>query len=107
MTTTVRIMKRKAANRPAPRTVDIVIAKGDFTGWEVTARADFPARVLADLQADSMARIMAALDAIVISHNFPDSEGEIAATMADVDPYQGVVMAAGEIFDAIAKLPNR
>ena len=107
MTATVRAMKRKAAPRPEPRTVDVAVVKGDFVGWEATARADFPARILADLQSSDIARIMAALDVIVVSHNFPDSTGEIAAAMADVDPYDGLLLVAGEIFDAIGKLPNR
>ena len=107
MTATVRAMKRGAAPRPEPRTVEVSIVKGDFAGWEATARADFPARVLADLQSSDIARIMGALDIIVTAHNFPDSTGELAATMADVDPYDGLLAVAGEIFDAIGKLPNR
>jgi hypothetical protein len=98
--------KRRAAARPVARTVDVQ-GKGDFAEWSATARADFPARVLADLQSGSIERIMVALDTIVIDHNFPDVDGEIAASMADVDPYDGLLEIAGGIFDAIGKLPNR
>lgn len=98
---------RKPAKRPAPRTVTVAVAEGDFAGWEATARADFPARVLADLQSDSIARIMAALDVIIVDHNFPDATDAIAGSMADVDPYEGLLRIAGELFEAIGKLPNR
>jgi hypothetical protein len=98
---------RKAAPRPEPRLVHVSITSGDFAGWEASARADFPARVLANLQSESIERIMMALDVIVTEHNFPDADGEIAQTMEDVDPYDGLLLIVGEIFDAIGKLPNR
>lgn len=94
------------APRPAARTVHVT-GSGEFAGWEATARADFPAKVLADLQSQSVERIMAALDAIVIEHNLPNMDGELAARMADVDPYDGALAIAGAIFEAIGKLPNR
>lgn len=99
--------KRRPAKRPAPRTVHVLIAEGDFVGWEATARADFPARVLADLQSDSIERIMHALDVIIVDHNFPDAQDGLAETMQDVDPYEGILKIAGELFDALGKLPNR
>jgi uncharacterized tellurite resistance protein B-like protein len=104
---TVRQLKRKAAKRPAPRTVTVAIEGGDFDGWEATARADFPAALLEDLQSGSISRIIAVLDAIVTDHNMPDSEDNVAAKMADVDPYAGLMEVANAIFDKIGKLPNR
>ena len=98
---------RRAARRPAARTVTVAITEGDFTGWEATARADFPARLLVDLQSGQIDRIMHVLDAIVTDHNFPDSEDNLATTMGDVDPYAGLLEVANAIFDGIAKLPNR
>jgi hypothetical protein len=98
--------KRKAASRPAARTVE-VHGTGEFAEWEGTAKADFPASVLADLQSESIERIMQALDVIVIDHNFPDADGDVAEVMADVDPYDGLLMISGQIFEAIGKLPNR
>lgn len=104
--TAVRQLKRQAARRPAPRTVTVTLG-GEYEGWGCTARADFPARVLADLQSDSIDRIFGALDVIVTDHNFPDVDGEIAASMSEVDPYEAVLKAAAAIFDAIGSLPNR
>ena len=97
----------RAAHRPAPRTVSVSIAEGEFAGWEATARADFPASVLADMQGDDIGKIMAALDRVVITHNLPAEDGEVAARMADVDPYEGALKICEAIFDAIGKLPNR
>ena len=103
--TTTRGAKR-AAKRPAPRTVHVVLT-GDYEGWECTARADFPARVLENFQSDSMERIMAALDAIILDHNFPNDQDEVAEFMSDVSPFGGVTAAADAIWTAIGKLPNR
>ena len=105
--TAVTQLKRKAAKRPAPRTVSVTVEGGDFAGWEATAKADFPAGLLADLQSGSIQRIIAVLDAIVIDHNMPDKDDEIAKTMSEVDPYTGLMEVATAVFDAIGKLPNR
>jgi hypothetical protein len=99
-------LRRKAAKRPQPRTVTVT-GKGDFAEWEVTARADFPASYIEDLMSGSVDRIIKVFDAIVIDHNLPNSDDQIAERMADVDPWQGLVEIAGDVFDAIAKLPNR
>jgi len=103
---TARRAARQAARRPEPRTVTVRL-NSEYTGWEVTARADFPARVLADLQSDSIERIFGALDRIVVDHNFPDADGKLATSFADVDPYDGVLRASEGIFDAIGALPKR
>lgn len=87
--------------------MSVTIEKGDFAGWEATARADFPAGLLSDLTSGNIDRIMKVLDAIVIDHNFPNSDDELAERMADVDPYAGLLEVAGQIFDAIGKLPSR
>ena len=100
-------VKRKAAKRPATRTVHVTIAEGDFAGWECTARADFPASVLADLQSGDIGSIVDALGRIITDHNFPDEHDEIAETMREVDPYEGLLEVAGEVFTQLAKLPNR
>jgi hypothetical protein len=105
--TAVRSIKRRAAKRPAPRTVTVLIESGDFAGWEATARADFPASLLAELESGKVERIMKALDVIVVDHNFPDMNDEVATSMAEVDPYTGLIAVADRIFDAIGKLPNR
>jgi len=101
-------MSRPPATRPAPRTVDVSL-NGDspYSGWSATVRADFPARVLADLQSGNVERILRALDVIVVSHNFPNADGELAESMADVDPYTGLFAVAGQALNAIGSLPNR
>lgn len=98
--------KKRAAKKPAPRTVEVKLS-GEFEGWEMTARADFPAKVLARLQSDRIDDITSALDSIVIEHNFPDADGEVAGSMADVDPFEGMRNAANQLFEEIGKLPNR
>lgn len=98
--------KRRAAKKPAPRTVTVSLT-GEFEGWEMTAKADFPAKVLALLQSDMIDDITTALDKIVVDHNFPDSDGEVAKTMADVDPFEGMRNAAMQLFEELGKLPNR
>ena len=107
MTAQPRPIRRRPAKRPEARTVHVLVSKGDFEGWEATARADFPARLLADLQSGSIERIIGVLGAIVVDHNFPNADDELAETMGDVDPYTGLMAVAGEIFDAMSKLPNR
>jgi hypothetical protein len=94
------------AKRPEPRTVS-VRGEGVWDGWEATARADFPARVLFALQSPRLEDVFGALDSIVITHNLPDENGELAGSMADVDPREGALAIAGLIFDAIGSLPNR
>lgn len=96
-----------AAAKPAPRTVTVEISEGDFAGWRCVAIADFPARVVADLESGKVALIFAALDRIILEHNFPDEAGELAGSMADVDPLRGVVAIAGAIAHKIESLPNR
>ncbi len=107
MTVAARQIKRRAAKRPAPRTFPVEITEGDYAGWAVTARADFPARVLTLLQSGAMQDVITALDMIIVDHNLPDANDDIAQTMADVDPYEGVIAIAGKIFDGLNTLPNR
>lgn len=99
--------KRRPAKRPAPRTAHVALTAGDYAGWECDIRADFPAKVLADLQSGKVDRIVAALEVIVTSHNFPGEDGELAEHLEDVDPYSGLFAVATAAFEAISKLPNR
>lgn len=87
--------------------VTAAITTGDFAGWEATARADFPAGYLADLDSGELDRIIAVLEKIITDHNMPDATDEIAKTLRDVDPYDGLLEISQAIFDAIGKLPNR
>lgn len=104
---TVRQLKPRPAKRPTPRTVEVGIPEGDFAGWRCTARVDFPARHLAALQSRDAMAFLEVMDAIIVEHNFPNSADELAETMADVDPYSGLVTMAKAIFDAIGALPPR
>lgn len=99
--------KRKAARRPAPRTVSVTIAEGDFAGWEATARADFPARLVMDLNSGEIERIMTVLEVIIVDHNMPNEADEVAEHLADIDPYAGLLAVANALGDALGKLPNR
>lgn len=101
------IPKRRPGKRPAPRTVEVTVARGEYEGWYAKAVADFSAGRLADLQSSDLARILPVLELIIVEHNMPDATGEIAEHLADVDPYDGLMVLAAEIFDAIGKLPNR
>lgn len=95
------------APRPEPRTVSVRGEDGTpWARWEVTAKADFPARVLFDLQSTDLPTFYAALDRIVLTHNLPDENGELAGSMADVDPRQGAQHMASQVFDAISALPK-
>lgn len=99
--------KRKAARRPPPRTVSVTIEDGDFAGWSATARADFPARLVADLESGRIDAVLAVLERIITDHNMPDEAGEIAEHLADVDPYAGLLAVSNALGDAIGQLPNR
>ena len=103
----VRELKRRPARRPAARTVEVGIAEGDFEGWRCTAKVDFPARHLAALQSRDAGAFLEVMDAIIVDHNFPNDRDELAESMADVDPYAGLVAMASAIFDAIGALPPR
>src|SRR5262245_2283631 len=94
------------AKRPPTRYVDVAL-KAPYAGWQARARADFPARLLADLQTSDVHRVIRALEGIVVEHNFPNEQGELAASIADVDPYDAVIEAGIAIIDALGKLPNR
>lgn len=94
------------AKAPPPRMVSIELS-GAFAGWACEARADFAAGLLADLQSGSIERIMSVLDAIITTHNFPAGDGTLATSMAAVDPYDGLLLVATELFQSIGRLPKR
>jgi hypothetical protein len=81
--------------------------KGAFEGWYCKAKADFPARQLAALGSGDIERIIEVLGSIVLEHNFPNGDGELAAELGDVDPYEGLLKAGESIFEELGKLPNR
>lgn len=98
---------KRGGRRPEPRTARAELTEGPYAGWWAVVRADFPLRVLEDLQSGDIGRMARALDAIVVEHNMPDTAGNVAASVADVDPYTGALDLAGAAFEAITKLPPR
>ena len=107
MSANVRQIRRRPAKRPAPRTVTATIEGGDFDGWEATARADFPARLVVELNSGQIERVLGVLEAIIVDHNMPDEHDAIAEHLADVDPYAGLLAVANALGDKLASLPNR
>jgi hypothetical protein len=103
----VTTARRKGAPRPKPRTIEAGIAEGDFAGWKATVRIDFPAKLLGEFQSGNVDRILAAATLIVSDWNFPDSDGNVAETLADVDPFVGIVVVVNQAMGAIASLPPR
>lgn len=97
---------RKAAPRPQTRTVSVEL-DGAWAGWVAEAKADFSAGLLADLQSGEVDRVLDALQVIVLDHNMPDVTGEVAVNLRNVDPYEGLLLVATAIIEAISKLPNR
>jgi hypothetical protein len=102
------VTTRKAAARPAPRTIKVALnGTSGYPGWACTVRADFPARLVEDFESGDAGRVFGALEKIVLDHNFPDADGKIAEHMADVDPMWGLVAIAEAISEGLKSLPNR
>ena len=99
--------RRAVAKRPAARVAEITVKAGPYAGWWAKIRADFPARILAEFNSGDIDRVLAAFASLVVEHNLPDSSGELATDLMDVDPYGGLVAIAAEVADAIAALPPR
>lgn len=98
--------KKRAAKRPERRTVHVVLS-APFEGWEATFLADFPLRVLADLEGNDVIGMGRGLDALVVEHNFPDAKDEVATSMLEVEPYDAVVAAVQQFTEELGKLPPR
>lgn len=97
----------KVAKRPPTRYVDVTIEGGDFDGWHARARADFPASMIAGLESGSIDAVLDVLGSIIVEHNMPNSNDELAASLADVDPYAGLLAIADGLGKALQQLPNR
>lgn len=93
------------AKAPEPRTVT-VHGEGTWEGWQMTVRADFPASVLMGLTSEDIGAFYAAFDRIVTEHNFPDENGNLATSMAEVQPRAGARHMADLAFEAIGALPK-
>jgi hypothetical protein len=100
------VTEREAAPRLEGRTADFELA-APYTGWTFTARLDFPARWLEELASSNVLRVCAALDRfLIVDHNFPDIDGNVAASMLDVYPAEAVVYAVAAYQRGTSTLPN-
>lgn len=97
---------RKAGKRPAPRAVTVTL-DGPFEGWQAVLRANPKLAVLADLESESLARVITGLDGLILSHNFPDENDEVATSMGEVDPSDALTPLVEKYFEAISTLPPR
>jgi hypothetical protein len=96
---------RGAAPRPEGRTATYPLEE-PFTGWTFTARLDFPARYLEEMQSGDLLRVCRAMDTyLIVAHNFPGIDGTPAPSMLDVWPVDGV-LAALRAWQRGSKLPN-
>lgn len=99
----------KAAKVPKgyeTRTVNVTL-DAPFEEWVAVCRADVPLRVFQDLNSTDFDRVLPALDRMVVSHNFPGEDGQVAATMAEVYPTDAVNLLVKGIGEEIGKLPPR
>lgn len=92
--------------KPAPRTIRIDLEE-PYKGFFVVAKADFPARVLTDLQSGDFERAIDAFSRVVTDHNLPNEEGVKASHLADVDPFDIVRVAMERWGEELGKLPPR
>lgn len=88
------------------RTIRIELPE-PYTGYWVSAKADFPARVLVELQSGEFERTLEAFTALVIDHNLPGSDGKKAVHMLDVDPFDMVQKAIAGWGDELGKLQRQ
>lgn len=90
----------KAATRPETKIIKVEL-DGELAGWWADCRAasELPARALVELQAvddagnPDIAKIIGAFDRVVVRHNFPNADGEVADSMLDVEPLSAVLTA--------------
>lgn len=92
--------------KPAPRTIRVDLP-APFVGYYVVAKADFPARVLSDLQSGDFDRALEAFDRIVVEHNLTDEDGAKPASLLDADPFDAVRLALEAWGAELGKLPPR
>jgi hypothetical protein len=95
-----------APQKPNARTIRFDL-KAPYEGFYVEAKADFPARTLADLSSGDFSKAMLAFDKLVISHNLTDAEDNKVQSLMDADPYDLVTKAMEGWVDALGKLPPR
>lgn len=92
--------------KPPARTIRYDL-KAPYEGFYIEAKADFPARTLADLTSGEFAKAMAAFDKLVVSHNLTDTENQPVKSIMDADPYEMVTKGMEGWVEALGKLPPR
>lgn len=95
-----------APQKPVARTIRFDL-KAPYAGFYVEAKADFPARTLADLSSGDFSKAMVAFDRLVISHNLTDANDNKVESLMDADPYELVTKAMEGWIEALGKLPPR
>lgn len=95
----------EVAPRPEPRTVVIGFDEGRFAGWRARVVVEWPASLIEEFESKDAGRILAAADALIVAHNFPDAKGAHAKRLADVDPFQGVAAVIGLAMRSSSSLP--
>jgi hypothetical protein len=95
-----------APQKPAARTIRYEL-KDPYAGFYVEARADFPARTLADLSSGDFSRAMLAFDKLIVSHNLTDNANNRVESVMDADPYELVTKAMEGWVEQLGKLPPR
>ena len=98
--------RRRVAKRPPARFVEVEL-EGEFDGWWARCRADFSTSLIAELQSQDIDEVLAALAVIIVEHNMPNSEGELAEHLRDVDPYIGLGAMLDKLTATLQKLPPR
>ena len=96
-----------AAGTPVPARTVSANGEGPYADWHVTLRSDFSARMLVELQSGDVLRVMAAVDPLVVEHNFPDGAGALASSILDAVPWDAALTVVTRALGEIGKLPNR
>lgn len=93
-------------SKPQFRTVDVSLS-APFDGWTATMKAEgVPARVFIELQSGEAGRAMAALERLIVKHNFLNEDGEPATSVLDA-PMDALTDAVTKWSEAVTALPPR
>ena len=88
------------------RTV-LISLSAPYDGWTATMKADgIPARIFIELQSGNIERSLGAMEKLVVSHNFLDSDGNAAPSVLDA-PMDALSDAVAKWSEAVAALPPR
>lgn len=95
-----------AQAKPNFRTVEVHL-DAPYEGWTATLKADgISARVMIELQSSDVQKQFAAMERLIVAHNFLDADGKPAESVLDA-PIDALTAAIGKWGDAVAALPPR